>query len=252
MMQSVIETLKAWQPHPFVDHFTVALILIGIVTDLVASVFSARLWIRYMALTLMIAGAIGAAGSNLTGGWEAERVWDAVNGAGKSVLERHAWWGDVLPWVFGALALWRLGMQFIRFIAASRPIYLLCAIVAGILIIYQGHLGAEMVYDYGIGTAMLGNSQAATPLPPSAAPSPEATAEPLPAPSLLPSPSPSLTPTPEPSLSTLAPMAPTPMPSTSSAPPAIPAPSPTPSIGASGTPVNPSPGESPSPAAKNL
>src|SRR5690348_1656952 len=221
-MQSVIETLKAWQPHPFVDHFTVALILIGIVTDLVASVFSARLWIRYMALTLMIAGAIGAAGSNLTGGWEAERVWDAVNGAGKSVLERHAWWGDILPWIFGALALWRLCMQFIRFVAVSRPIYLLCAVVAGILIIYQGHLGAEMVYDYGIGTAMLENSQTATPSPPSAipspeataeppaVPSPEATAEPLPAPSLPPLPSPSLTPTPEPSPSALAPMTPTP------------------------------------------
>ena len=127
-MQSVIESLKAWQPHPFVDHFTVALILIGILTDLVASIFSARLWIRYMALTLMIAGAIGAVGSNVTGGWEAGRVWDSVNGAGKTVLERHAWWGDVLPWVFGGLALWRLGVQSVGFIAASRPIYLLVAI----------------------------------------------------------------------------------------------------------------------------
>lgn len=252
-MQSVIEYLKAWQPHPFVDHFTVALILIGIVTDLIASIFSARLWIRYMALTLMIAGAIGAAGSNLTGGWEAERVWDSVTGPGKSVLERHAWWGDVLPWVFGGLALWRLGVQFVGFIAASRPVYLLAAIAAGAVIVYQGHLGAVMVYDYGIGTAPLTSSQTSTssPLPSPPVPNPETPSTPGPEPSLLPSPIPSIAPTAAPNPTNSTP--PTPAPSISSAPST--APSPVPSMSSSGSPVNPPSAESPSPAAsaaKNL
>src|SRR5215469_11325668 len=154
-MHSVIEYLKTWQPHPFVDHFTVAVILLGIVTDLIASLFSSRLWLKYMALALMVFGAIATFGSNVTGGWEAGRVWDSVTGPGKTVLERHAWWGDVLPWVFGGLAVWRLGVQFLGFIAASRPIYLLVALLAAALIIYQGHLGAVMVYDYGLGTALL-------------------------------------------------------------------------------------------------
>jgi uncharacterized membrane protein len=256
-MQSVIETLKAWQLHPFVDHFTVALILIGILMDLAGSIFSARLWIRYMALTLMIAGAIGAAGSNLTGGWEADRLWDSVHGAGKAVLERHAWWGDKLPWVFGALALWRLGVQFIGFIAASRPIYLLFAILGGAAIIYQGHLGGEMVYDYGIGTALLTGGQAMTPSPfPSpTVPFSEATGAPSPASSLLPSPNPSIAPATAPSPLASAPMTPSPKPSNSTAPSATPAASPEPSTDASSAPVNPSPGESPSPTgggAKNL
>ena len=194
-MQSVIESLKAWQPHPFVDHFTVALILIGILTDLVASIFSARLWIRYMALTLMIGGAIGAAGSNVTGGWEAGRVWDSVSGAGKTYLEAHAWWGHRLPWVFGALALWRLGLQFLGFIAASRPIYLMVAIIAGVAIIYQGHLGGVMVYDYGIGMASTtgGQTMTGTPLSSPAVPTPEMTSTPSPPTSLL-SPPPSIAP----------------------------------------------------------
>jgi len=253
-MQSVIETLKAWQPHPFVDHFTVALILIGILTDLIASIFSARLWIRYMALTLMIAGALGAAGSNVTGGWEAGRVWDSVSGAGKSVLERHAWWGDVLPWVFGGLALWRLGMQFIGFMTASRPLYLLVAIVAGAAIIYQGHLGAVMVYDYGIGTNLLtsGHAIVTSPLPSPAVPTPEITSAPSPASSLLPSPIPSIAPTTSPSSTSSGLMTPLPAPSNSMAPLATPAAPPAPSMGGSGAPVNPPPGESPSPAAKNL
>jgi uncharacterized membrane protein len=256
-MQSVIETLKTWQPHPFVDHFTVALILIGILTDLVGSIFSARLWIRYMALTLMIAGAISAAGSNLTGGWEANRLWDSVHGAGKAVLERHAWWGDKLPWVFGALALWRLGVQFVGFIAVSRPIYLLFAILGGAAIIYQGHLGAEMVYDYGIGTALLTSGQAITPspLPSPAVPFSEATGAPSPASSLSPSPNPSIAPATTPSPSALAPMTPSPTPTNSTEPSATPAASPEPSTSASSAPVIPSPEESPSPTAggaKNL
>jgi uncharacterized membrane protein len=249
-MQSVIESLKAWQPHPFVDHFTVALILIGIVTDLIASIFSARLWLRYMALTLMIAGAIGAAGSNVTGGWEAGRVWDSVSGAGKTVLERHAWWGDVLPWVFGGLAIWRLGVQFVGFIAASRPIYLLVAIVGGAAIIYQGHLGGVMVYDYGIGTAALTGGQTITPstLPSPTVPAPEITSTPSPASSLLPSPIPSTAPTTTPSPTASVAMTPTPTTSNSTAPSAAPA-SPPASMGAGGAPVNPPPGESPSPTA---
>ena len=250
-MQSVIESLKAWQPHPFVDHFTVALILLGILADLVASIFSARLWIRYMALTLMIVGAIGAEGSNVTGGWEAGRIWDSVGGAGKAVLERHARWGDVLPWVFGALAIWRLGVQFVGFIAASRPLYLLAAIVAGAAIIHQGHLGSEMVYDYGIGTALLTSGQAAAPSP--LPPGPVTGTAPAPAPSLAPSSIPSIAPTTaaSPTSSTL--VTPTPTASNSTAPLGSPAASPSTSMGG-GSPVNPPPGESPSPAgeAKNL
>jgi uncharacterized membrane protein len=259
-MQSVIEYLKVWQPHPFVDHFTVALILLGIVTDLIASIFSARLWIRYMALSLMILGAIGAFGSNVSGGWEAGRVWDSVNGPGKKVLESHAWWGDVLPWVFAGLALWRVGIQFIGFIAATRPIYLLAAIIGGALIVYQGHLGSVMVYDYGIGTAMLAAGPAST--PPAAAPVPQVTGTPaIPAPSsLLPSPPIASTSTSSPTSSMTATPAPiptisvTPSPAQPSTIPSPAQPSAMPS--ASAAPLSsPPPPESPSPTsgeAKNL
>jgi uncharacterized membrane protein len=249
-MQSVIDYLKIWQPHPFADHFTVALILLGIVTDLVASIFSIRLWMRYMALTLMILGAIGAAASYVTGGWEAGRVGESVTGAGKLVLERHAWWGHILPWVFGALALWRLGVQFIGFIASTRPIYLLAAIIAGVLIVYQGHLGSVMVYNYGIGTALFaGQTSMPTTLPPAAIPTPEVPSNPSAAPSIVPSPIPSIAPT-----STPTPVLPAPSPTPTTTPePSAATPSPVPSIGG-GALINPPPAESPSPTgeAKNL
>ena len=189
-MQAFVDTLKTWHIHPVADHFTVALIVVGVLVDLFASIVPSRLWIRYMALTLMILGAGAAFLSNLTGGWEADRVWDSVTGPGKSVLETHAWWGDILPWVFLGAAVWRLGVQFVGFIAATRPIYLLAAVVVLGLVTYQGYKGGELVYDYGVGTALMETPTpeqspavppvASTPIPTVSVPTPTATASPSP------------------------------------------------------------------------
>ncbi|HEX4210358.1 MAG TPA: DUF2231 domain-containing protein [Candidatus Binataceae bacterium] len=153
-MQALIDTLKAWQLHPFVDHFTVSLIVIAVLVELVASILPPRLWLRYMALTLLILGTLAAFGSRLTGGWEAERVWDSVTGPGKDVLRRHAWWGNWLPFVFAVLALWRILIQFVGYAARTRPIYTIVAIITAGLILYQGFLGGDLVYDFGVGTAL--------------------------------------------------------------------------------------------------
>jgi uncharacterized membrane protein len=229
-MQPIVDTLKTWQLHPFVDHFTVALILIAILADLAASLIPTRIWVRYMALALMILGTAGAWGSKVTGGWDAARVWDAVHGPGKVILRRHAELGDYLPWVFLALALWRIGVQFAGFIAASRPIYLLLAVIAGGAIIYQGRLGGEMVYNYGIGTALLpGASSVSTTIAPTSTPSvtaPAMGASPIPTvfvpsasatPAVLP-PS-AITPVPTMSVPVTPSPAPTPTPAASAAPP---------------------------------
>ena len=79
-MQGVVELLKGWQLHPVVDHFTVSLILVGVLIDLVASLAPSRPWLRSMAVTLMVLGAAAAVGSKFTGGWEAHRVWQELTG----------------------------------------------------------------------------------------------------------------------------------------------------------------------------
>ncbi len=264
-MQALVETIKSWQLHPVVDHFTVALIVVAILVDLVASIVPTRMWLRYSALTILIAGTAAAWGSNLTGGWEAERVWENVKGPALEVLKRHAWLGYWLPWAFLVLAVWRLGIQFVTFIAGTRPIYLMVAVVAGGIILYQGILGGDLVYDYGVGTALLPTSTA------TASPQAEPTVTPA-APASLPTvfnPSASSTPevTPAPAASSspaeASPSAPI-SPSTSSTPGGSPTPAASSSPAASpsaaeGTPVNPpgaevspsvSPGETPAP--KNL
>jgi uncharacterized membrane protein len=193
-MQPLIDTLKAWQLHPFVDHFTVSLIIVAVLVDLVASILPSRLWLRYMALTLLILGTLAAFGSHVTGGWEADRVWDSVTGPAKDLLRRHAWWGDRLPYVFAVLALWRILLQFVGFVGRSRPIYLAVSVIGAGLILYQGFLGGDMVYDYGVGTELL---QAATPIAsPSIAPAaPPIGASPIPT-VFVPTPTPVATSTP--------------------------------------------------------
>lgn len=156
-MQGLLETIQQWHIHPAVDHFTVALLIVAVLTDLLASMFSTRLWMRYAALALMIVGTAAAWGSNVTGGWEAHRVWDTVKAAGGPALDtlhRHAEFGDWLPWVFLILAIWRIGVQLFGFMAGTRWLYLLVAVLAAVALSYQGYLGGELVYDYGIGTAL--------------------------------------------------------------------------------------------------
>lgn len=225
-MQGVIEFIQGWRLHPVVDHFTVALVLVAIVIDLCASLAPSRLWLRYMAVTLMVLGAAAAAASNLTGGWEAHRVWRDLTGPAKEILKQHAELGDILPWVFGGLAIWRLGIQFIGFMSRTRLAYLLVAIVAGGAIIYQGDLGGDLVYDYGVGTALM-NQPAPSPAASVTVPEPSG---PIPT-VYVPPPTPAVAPSPA---------APAAAPSTI-VPSAPPAPAMTPAA-AVGTEVSPPPG----------
>jgi uncharacterized membrane protein len=180
-MQGFLQTIQQWHIHPAVDHFTVALLIVAVVTDLFASVFSTRTWLRYAALALLILGTAAAWGSNVTGGWEAHRVWKAVKATGGpafDTLHRHAELGDWLPWVFLVLAVWRIGVQLFGFLAATRWLYLLIAVLAAVAICYQGYLGGKLVYDYGIGTALF-NAAASAP-----AAQPEATGPATPIPTV--------------------------------------------------------------------
>ena len=160
-MDSVVKFLQPLQLHPQVDHFSVALLIVAVLIDLVASLAPNRIWLRYTALTLMILGAIAAGASFLTGDAEADRIWNALGQPAKDVLKTHAELGEYLAITFGVLAVWRILIQVAGFMAGSRMIYLIVSIVAIIVLGYQSHLGGVLVYDYGAGTALM----AAAPVP---------------------------------------------------------------------------------------
>lgn len=231
-MQTVVDFLKELHLHPFVDHFTVALVLVAILIDLFASLMPARTWLRYAAVTLLVLGAAAAAGSKVTGGWEAERVWDHLSGGQKDALRAHAQFGEYLAYALAGLAAWRLGLQFIGFLGRTRFVYLIVAVIAGGAILYQGDSGGDLVYEHGIGVApaALGS--------PSSSESPGTAQAPTPVPTVY-------VPPPMPSAPSSAPSSPpaAPSPAASTAAPAAPAPS--------AAAASPEPSPVPSPAAKS-
>ncbi len=164
-MDAVVKFLQPYQLHPVVDHFSVALLFVAVLIDLVASSAPNRIWLRYTALTLMILGALAAGGSYLTGDMEADRIWNALGEPAREVLKRHAQLGEYLAITFGILAVWRIMIQAFGFMAGSRAIYLIVALLAICTLGYSAHLGGVLVYDYGAGTALM----AAAPVPSEAA-----------------------------------------------------------------------------------
>lgn len=232
-MAALLNTLQRLDLHPVADHFTIALLIVGVAIDVIASAAPTRTWLRYMALTLMILEAIAAGASYFSGDMEADRVWKAMGAEARDVFKWHAMLGEYLAIGFGVLALWRILIQAVGFFAGSRPVYLLVAIIGSGTLIYSAHLGGKLVYDYGVGTALMGSQpseSAATPtpamvpneaLPTVSVPTPP----PTPAPSSIPTPMP--TPAPAVSAPVSAPTA-TPPPSTSPAASASPAPTPPP------------------------
>jgi uncharacterized membrane protein len=164
-MDSVVKFLQPYQLHPVVDHFSVALLFAAVLIDLVASAAPTRIWLRYTAVTLMVFGALAAGGSFFTGDMEADRIWNALGQPAKDVLKTHAELGEYLAIIFGVLAVWRILIQSLGFVAGSRGIYLIFAVTAIALLGYSAHLGGVLVYDYGAGTALM----AAAPVPSEAA-----------------------------------------------------------------------------------
>lgn len=151
-MENILKLLTNWQLHPVADHFSIALLVIAVLVDLVALIFSERASLRHTALTLMIIGALAVAASFGTGDLEGERIWDLVNGHAKDVLKLHAELGRYLMYTFAILALWRVLIQAFGFMQRTNGIYLLLAIIAVGVLLYQGKLGGELVYTYGVGT----------------------------------------------------------------------------------------------------
>jgi uncharacterized membrane protein len=218
-MDAVVKFLQPYQLHPVVDHFSVALLFVAVLIDLVSSSAPNRIWLRYTALTLMILGALAAGGSFLTGDMEADRIWNALGEPAREVLKRHAQLGEYLAIAFGILAVWRIMIQAFGFMAGSRAIYLIVALLAIGTLGYSAHLGGVLVYDYGAGTALMAAapvpSEAASPasaptsslpLPMVSVPTSMATSNPPPAPtasasasSPMPAPMPTASPTAQPS-----------------------------------------------------
>jgi uncharacterized membrane protein len=162
--------------HPITDHFTIALLSIGVLADVAGwgiaaslgnrwpsiSIFAARL--RAAVPVLLIPGAVFAVCSRLSGEIEADRVWDALSPAAQQILFSdtgpapflsHAVLGSYLMYSFGALAVWRILLEVWTTVRRSQVAYFAAALIALCALLYQGNTGGELVYDHAAGTSHL-------------------------------------------------------------------------------------------------
>ena len=159
--------------HPIVDHFTIALLAMGVLVDVVGYVIG-RLFdnrsprtkglgdrLSGAAVVLLIPGAISAIFSRLTGESEAERVWDTISPAAQQILFSdtgsarflsHAVLGTYLMYAFVGLAAWRVLLEIWTSLKRTHLVYLTVAIVALCALLYQGKTGGELVYHHAVGT----------------------------------------------------------------------------------------------------
>jgi uncharacterized membrane protein len=178
MFAQLVET---YHLHPIVDHFTIALLTVGIVAEILAaaaillargrenflSVCGRKL--RSTSLMLMVTGAAASVLSYFTGDAEADRLWDTMSPAAQQLLSSsdgaraylsHAVLGHYLMYAFLILAAWRVMLELSRRLERTRIAFLIAGIVATGALLYQGKTGGELVYEHGVGmTSVKGAAQ---------------------------------------------------------------------------------------------
>jgi uncharacterized membrane protein len=165
--------------HPVIDHFTIALLAVGVLVDALSSVIAALSGnrpalfgplserLRRTALPLLMLGTLCVILSRLTGESDAVRVWETMSPPARGILLStvgtgqflsHAVLGTYLMYAFTALAVWRVLLEASTALKRSRIAYLLIGLLAVGALLYQGKTGGELVYDYGVGTSHTQNS----------------------------------------------------------------------------------------------
>ncbi|WP_457642844.1 DUF2231 domain-containing protein [Persephonella sp.] len=138
------------QLHPPVVHFAVALVIIGVVFDIIGFILK-KDSLKHAGFWSIMVGVVAVWGAAITGHQAEELIEHAVEGTkAYQVLEEHEELGEILPWVVSALGLYRLFLFFkpnnLLFI-----VYLIAGIAVSVAVGLQGRIGGKLVYEYGIG-----------------------------------------------------------------------------------------------------
>jgi len=137
--------------HPAVIHFPIALSLVGVLLDLLARHRRARS-LEPAGLVLMLLAAAGAIVAVLTGSAAHDEA--VVPQAAAALVARHEELGEIAMWALIAVAAARIALAVKGwFHGAAAWAYLLAAAVVAGLVSYQGHLGGQIVFRHGVGTA---------------------------------------------------------------------------------------------------
>ena len=142
-----------WLPdplHPAIVHFPVALAVGAFLLALAARHRRLSTW-DSPAVFLLVLAAIGSAAAVLTG--DAAHDDAVIPTAAAALVGRHEHVGTLAMWVLVGLAAVRLLLAWGRlWRGAIAWVFVLLIGGSAALVLYNGHLGGQMVYRHGVGT----------------------------------------------------------------------------------------------------
>ncbi|MFZ5787030.1 MAG: DUF2231 domain-containing protein [Acidobacteriota bacterium] len=154
--------------HPAVIHFPIALAAVAFLVELIARHRQAR-HLESAAALLIVLAALGGVAATVTGNLaEEEAVIPAVAGP---LLEEHEELGERAMWLLLATAAARLVLAWRKAFRGWLPwAYLVLAAAAAGAVGYNGHLGGQLVFRHGVGTAPVQRGEPASVAPAAGAP----------------------------------------------------------------------------------
>lgn len=130
--------------HPKLVHFPIALFLTALALDFVSLVFRKKEF-HQSAIYLYVGAALLTPLVVRTGIWETERLH-----LSHPLLTKHSVMAQRTMWVslMSLPVLWFMKKEFTKH---SRILFMVLLLVIAGLVTYTGHLGGQMVYEYGVG-----------------------------------------------------------------------------------------------------
>ena len=147
--------LAGWAPNPhvFIVHLPIGLLVTAVVADLVAVLRRDPSIVITVSTGLYLAGTASLVAAYLTGRSAAPEVY--TPGMAHAVVARHWEWALWCVWYFGLLTAGRAGLRLAtgvprRLVTAALALAGLAGLV---LLTNTAELGGRLVYQYGVGVA---------------------------------------------------------------------------------------------------
>ncbi len=140
--------------HPMVVHFTIAILYLAVLAEIIAyfrrkDAFYERAGFILLGLGVLATIAAGVAGS-------ISETYDRITPAVAAMLATHRFYGELTGVLFLIAWVIRLVTRYRKSPARVSLIALLISLVALGFLSYVGYLGGTMVYDHGLGIAVKG------------------------------------------------------------------------------------------------
>lgn len=145
--QSFLYSLFPATIHPMVVHFTIAIIYLAGLAELIA-LFNKDKFFEKAGFILLGLGVLATIAAGIAG--SISENYDHITPAVAQLLSQHRFYGELtgvmilIAWVIRLITRYRNN----RRVAIVSIVFTLAAVV---LVSYVGHLGGTLVYDHGLG-----------------------------------------------------------------------------------------------------